>query len=131
MGHGTTDDAAVRERWAPYVAAWKRRLAAERAAGERRREEAWEVARRAARLLVDEFGVRRVVAFGSLVWGRFRRDSDIDLAVEGLPPGRFFHADFRLASELSVPIDLKPLADCPPHLRRRIEEEGVELVGSA
>lgn len=131
MAGGTTDDAGLPDRWAPYVPAWKRRLAAERKADERRREEGWEVARRAARLLVDEFGVRRVVAFGSLVWGRFRRDSDVDLAVEGLPPDRFFRADFRLASELPVPIDLKPFEDCLPHLRQRIDEEGVELVGSS
>lgn len=129
MAREAIDDAVVRERWAPYVAAWKRRLAAEEAAGRRWQEEAWDVARRAARLLAVEFGVRRVVAFGSLVWGRFRTDSDIDLAVEGLPPDRFFRADFRLASELPVPIDLKPLADCPPELRQRIEQEGVELVG--
>lgn len=129
MARGTTVEAGVPERWAPYVAAWKRRLAAEREAGERRREEAWEVARRAARLLVDEFGVRRVVVFGSLAWGRFRPDSDIDLAVEGLPPDRFFRADARLAWELPVPIDLKLLTGCTPSLRQRIEEEGVELVG--
>lgn len=127
MAREATDDAAVRERWAPYVAAWKRRLAAEEAADERRREEAWDVARRAARLLVEEFGVGRVVVFGSLASGRFRSGSDIDLAVEGLRPERFFRADARLAWELPVPIDLKPLADLPPSLRQRVEEEGVEL----
>lgn len=117
------------DRLAPYVEAWKRRRSEEEEADQRRREEAWDEARKAARLLVDEFGVRRVVAFGSLAAGRFRRGSDIDLAVEGLPPERFFRADARLAWELAVPIDLKLLTDCPPLLRKRIEEEGVELVG--
>lgn len=93
----TAEEEAARERLAPYVAGWKRRLAVEREADERHRDEAWEVARRAARLLAEEFGVRRVMVFGSLAWGRFRRSSDIDLAVEGLPPERFFRADARLA----------------------------------
>jgi uncharacterized protein len=127
----TAEDAAARERLAPYVAGWKRRLAAEREVDERHREEAWEVARRAEKLLRDEFEVERVVVFGSLAWGRFRRGSDVDLAVEGLPPERFFRADARLAWELPLPIDLKLLEDCPATLRRRIEEEGVEVDGAA
>jgi predicted nucleotidyltransferase len=127
MTGDATAGGAVPDRLAPYVEAWRRRRVEEEEADRRRREEAWDEARKAARLLVDEFGVRRVVAFGSLASGRFRRGSDVDLAVEGLPPERFFRADARLAWELSVPIDLKLLADCPPLLRKRIEEEGVEL----
>lgn len=118
----------VPERWAPYVEGWRRRGAA--VAGETDRqlaERAWEEARRAARLLVDEFGVTRVVVFGSLARGRFREGSDIDLAVEGLPASHFIRADARLAWELSLPLDLKPLDECSPLLRRHIDEDGIEL----
>lgn len=119
--------AAVPERWAPYVEGWRRRGAAPEETDHQLAEQAWEEVRRAARLLVEEFGVTRVVVFGSLARGRFREGSDIDLAVEGLPPSEFIRADARLAWELSLPIDLKPLDECSPLLRRHIDEDGIEL----
>jgi predicted nucleotidyltransferase len=39
-----------------------------------------------ADVLVREFGVRRVVLFGSVARGAARPDSDIDIALEGLNP---------------------------------------------
>jgi predicted nucleotidyltransferase len=111
----------------PFVVAWKRRLAAQEAADERRRERALEEARRAAAILTERFGVRRVILFGSLAWRRFTPSSDIDLAVDGLPPQKFFRADAVLAEVIPFAVDLKLLSDCPPALRRRIEEEGLAL----
>ena len=116
-----------RERYAPYVEAWRRRLAAQREADEARRAPAMEEARRAARILVERYGVSRVILFGSLAWRRFGPASDIDLAVEGLAPARFFRADAELAREIQLPVDLKLLSECPPMLRSRIEEDGVTL----
>ncbi len=86
-----------------------------------------EAARRAAGLLAERYGVRKVILFGSLAWRRPRLASDIDLAVEGLAPERFFRADAELAREIPIPVDLKLLGECPPMLRRRIETEGVVL----
>ena len=114
-------------RYDSYVEAWRRRFAEQRAAGEEHRTRALEAAQRAADLLVERYGVTKVVLFGSLAWRRPRPDSDIDLAVEDLAPERFFRADAQLAREIPIPIDLKLLAECPPLLRRRIEEEGVVL----
>ena len=37
-------------------------------------------------------GAKEVYLFGSAATGRMREDSDIDMAVAGLPPERFFHA---------------------------------------
>lgn len=68
-----------------------------------------------------------MILFGSLAWRRFGPASDIDVAVEGLAPGRFFRAHAELAREITLPVDLKLLSECPPLLRRRIEEEGVTL----
>jgi predicted nucleotidyltransferase len=54
---------------------------------EGRREEALRAAEACAALLKERFGARRVVLFGSLAGDDFDRDfSDVDLAVEGLPP---------------------------------------------
>lgn len=127
MGTESLDDGSRRERYAPYVDAWCRRLAAQREADETGRARALEEARRAARILVERYGVSRVILFGSLAWRRFGPASDIDLALEGLPPSRFFRADAELAREIPLPVDLKLLSECPPLLRRRIEEEGVTL----
>lgn len=115
------------DRFAPYVAAWRRRWLGEEKAIRQRRSQALEEAERAARFLAEHYGVRKVVLFGSLAWGRFRSTSDVDLAVSGLAPERFFRAAGDLDRELSVPVDLKLISDCPPTLRQRIEEQGVVL----
>lgn len=127
MGTESPEDGSRHERFAPYVDAWRQRLAAEREAAEAGRQRALEEARRAAEILARRYGVSRVVLFGSLAWRRFGPSSDIDLAVEGLPPRQFFRADAELAREIPLPVDLKLLSECPPLLRRRIEEEGVIL----
>lgn len=123
----TTKPGAEEDRFAPYVAAWRRRWRAEKEADQRRRSQALAEAERAARLLVERYGVRKVVLFGSLAWGRFGATSDIDLAAHGLAPERFFRAAADLCREISVPVDLKLISECPPLLRRRIAEEGMVL----
>jgi predicted nucleotidyltransferase len=115
------------DRFAPYLAAWKQRWRAEEDAARQRRAQALREAERAAQLLAERYGVEKVALFGSLAWGRFRTTSDIDLAAEGLAPERFIRAAAELDREISVPVDLKLLSDCPPALRRRIAEEGKVL----
>jgi len=74
-----------------------------------------------------DFGVTRVVLFGSLVSGRFLPDSDIDLAVEGLAAAAFFPA-LAQASRLSeFPLDLKPIDDLAPHFRMRVLLTGEDI----
>lgn len=114
------------ERFASYVAAWKRRARRRDEEERRRGAEALEEARRAGKILAERYGVARVIVFGSVAWkGRFRSTSDLDLAVEGLAPERFFRADAELAREIRFPVDLKVLSDCPPSLRERIAQEGI------
>ena len=58
-----------------------------------RRRRAMSVARKAAKLLKTEFGAKEVILFGSLARRvGFTRWSDIDLAVRGIAPERFFAA---------------------------------------
>ena len=89
----TTLSEGCEERFAPYVEAWRRRFAVQAEEDRRHAEEAWEEARKATAFLAEHYGVRRVVLFGSLPAGRFREGSDVDLAVDGLAPERFFRAD--------------------------------------
>lgn len=71
----------------------------------------------AARVLLEE-GAREVYVFGSMAEGRWRPGSDLDLAVEGLPAARYYHAVGRLLRELRVPVDLLPLESESPLIRR-------------
>lgn len=94
-----------------------------------RLEKAWRVAHAAARLLREQFGASRVVVFGSLahrLW--FTPWSDIDLAVWGIPPERFFRAVAALtdlASECAL--NLVDPENCQPHLRQAIERDGLDV----
>lgn len=65
--------------------------------------------------------------FGSLVWGGLHPDSDLDLAVLGLPPGSLidtYEALWRIAGE---PVDLVALETCVPELRARIVAAAEEV----
>ncbi|MFQ5595518.1 MAG: nucleotidyltransferase family protein [Anaerolineae bacterium] len=65
---------------------WLRRSSARRRPlPEARLARAWQVARQAAQLLRERYGVSRVRVFGSLLHPNyFHAGSDVDLAVEGL-----------------------------------------------
>ena len=98
---------------------------------DRRCDRAWDVARRAARLLKEQFGAARVVVFGSLVhraW--FTPWSDVDLAVWGIPADRFFRAMGAvqdLGSEVGFKIDVIDPAECTREMVHNIQTEGIEL----
>ena len=82
-----------------------------------RQQQGWAVARRAAHILKTEFGVERVVLFGSmldvkaLTWR-----SDIDLAVWGLAAGDLFKAGAAIERGHEFGIDLVPIEEARPHI---------------
>jgi predicted nucleotidyltransferase len=68
---------------------------------------------------------RRVILFGSAATGVPRNPRfDLDLALEG---GDLYRA-LDVVAEASIHVDLVDLTLVPPHLRRRIEETGVDLI---
>lgn len=92
-------------------------------------ERAWRVARAAAKVLREQFGATRVVAFGSLAHrDGFTLWSDIDLAAWGISPGAFYRA-VAVVTGISpeFKVDLVAPEDCQPTLRRVIEREGIVL----
>ena len=103
------------------------------ARGDKRVEARWRqahgLARRAARLLREEFGAEKVLLFGSLVhraW--FTPWSDIDLGAWGIAPDRFYAAVAAMTDlHPSIRIDLIDPVHCSPALRATIEREGREL----
>ena len=92
------------------------------------RETALADARRIACFLRQR-GASRVIGIGSAFVPdrRFTSHSDIDLAVEGLPPERFFRASAQAADMTALELDLIPLEAATDCLRQAVRDEGVDL----
>lgn len=83
---------------------------------------------RAAAVLREE-GAEEVYLFGSAWAGRETADSDVDLAVSGLAPSKFFQAMGRAHRALGQPLDLIDLDEDTPFTRYLKEEKELVLVG--
>lgn len=105
-----------------YIAGWRRRDAARSARALARAHQARSRLPAAVKLLVEQFGARRVVLFGSLAEGTFTEGSDVDLAVEGMT-GDWFRAWDAAERALGpgVRLDLVPI-----EAARQIVREAVE-----
>jgi predicted nucleotidyltransferase len=90
-------------------------------------ERAWQVARQAAAILKDQFGVTEVIVFGSLARGDlFHAHSDVDLAVSGLAEHQYYcAAGYMLSIDSTIPIDLIRLEDVSATFRTVLEKEGI------
>ena len=112
----------------PHLAAWlERRRRAAAAEGERATAIARERMPEIVQCLVDEFGATRIVLFGSLLSGRLEQQSDVDLAVRGIAPARYFDALARVTEILGRDVDLVELDRASASLLRRIRETGEVL----
>jgi predicted nucleotidyltransferase len=75
-------------------------------------------------LLVQEFQATKIILFGSLVNGKFDQESDIDLAVAGIPKSDYFRAFAAVNDIGDRPIDLKPLEDLEPYFLQKVLNTG-------
>ncbi len=64
--------------------------------------------------ILKKFGAKKVYLFGSLAEGNSSDDSDIDLAVSGLPDTVFYKAGGQLMLELKRRIDLIDIDEINP-----------------
>jgi predicted nucleotidyltransferase len=78
---------------------------------------------------LKEAGAREVYVFGSAARGIMREDSDIDLAVTGLPPDKFFYAMGEAGDILGRPLDLIDLDENNAFTRYLKEEGELRRVG--
>jgi predicted nucleotidyltransferase len=117
--------------WKRYLDAARRRpLPKDLTPAERRERDRLLVrVRQAASILKAQFGVRRIVLLGSLAhtaW--FTRESDVDLAVEGLGSADYWRA-WRAVEDVIADreVDLIQIETATVSLQRAIERYGVEL----
>jgi predicted nucleotidyltransferase len=115
------------ETYKQYRETWDRRLKKEEQELERKRGLLFKKVRLCAEKL-KELGGRQVILFGSLAIGTFRKDSDVDIAVDGLSVDAYFKALGILEEILEdVTFDLVDIQEALPSVLRKIEREGIEL----
>lgn len=92
-----------------------------------RQQRGWEVARQCTQILKEQFGVQRVVLFGSMLTPEYMTwHSDIDLAVWGLPEKDYFRAWAAIDRGHEFAVDLVEVQKAKPHILKAIEK-GIEL----
>jgi predicted nucleotidyltransferase len=120
----------TRAGWQGYLAGARRRPAPELTPAQAdARERLLHRVREAAVAMKSQFGVRRVVLFGSLAHAAwFVPDCDVDLAVEGLAADDYWNA-WAVAEEIvgERPVDLIEVERAGDALRRAIARQGIDL----
>lgn len=110
------------------IDAWRARAAAREGAERAHRAAVRAMLPGAVRVLVERFGARRVVLFGSLARETSRETSDVDLLVEGIALDRLGDAHVAVLDALpGVWVDLVPAERARPEVLARAELEGETL----
>lgn len=112
---------------APDFSGWRRRDDA-RARAVRDLLERVAVARGALERLLLAEGVTEAWLFGSVARGTPRPESDVDIAVAGCRPDRFYGLAAALERALALPLDLVDLDRAPPDVAAAVRAEGLRLV---
>jgi uncharacterized protein len=94
-----------------------------------RRERAWSLALKAAEMLKERFGAKKVVLFGSLARERmFTMWSDVDLAAWGLRPEDTFRAIGEVYDlDEDIRVNLVDVSACLSSFLETIEKDGVDI----
>ncbi|MCL6448315.1 MAG: nucleotidyltransferase domain-containing protein [Armatimonadetes bacterium] len=111
-----------------YITGHLRQLKREEKQIARKARQARAKAGEIARQLACRYGAKKIYLFGSLATGEFDQDSDIDLAVAGLPEEHHLKA-YGLAEGVAqpFPVDLVLLESAVDSLKERVNKEGVVL----
>lgn len=90
-------------------------------------QQGWQAAQKAATVLKEEFGAKRVVLFGSMLDPeRMTWHSDIDLAVWGIRADDYLRAGAAAEKGHHFSVDLIDAESAPPHILDAIHQ-GIEL----
>ncbi len=92
-----------------------------------RQQQGFFIAKSSAEILKKQFGVKRVVLFGSMLESEnLSPYSDIDLAVWGLSPNALFRAGATIEKGHDFKIDLVEAEKAKPYIKQAIDK-GIEL----
>jgi len=96
-----------------------------------RKERLSHLAEKAAEILKNDFGVKRVYLIGSLAKGYVHERSDIDIVVEGLSPPLYIKALTQIYDILppGVELNLIPFEDAFETLKEKTLREGMLIYG--
>ncbi|MDV3001969.1 MAG: hypothetical protein N5P05_003575 [Chroococcopsis gigantea SAG 12.99] len=114
----------------PYLEYWRKRQQEQQKHNQYLAQRAREELKSVIDYLKENFPVTKIILFGSLVKGKFCETSDIDLAVEGIPPEKYFQVLNTINSMSDRLIDLKPLESLDPHFLKRVLQTGEVLYAS-
>lgn len=114
----------------PYLNYWKNKQKETQLYNQQLAEEAKESLVPIIDYLTQNFNIKRIILFGSLVKDNFCETSDIDLAVEGIPPEAYFPTLAKINTMSDRWIDLKPIESLDPHFLKRVLETGECLYAS-
>ena len=107
-----------------YLAYWRERQNKQNQQNQYFAQQARKNLKTITEYLIQTFPITKIILFGSLVKNKFTETSDIDLAVEGIPPALYFSALARVNALSDHWIDLKPLEDLDRHFLQRVMETG-------
>ena len=110
-----------------HRAAWRRHNECVQRHNEAAAQRARDALPALVKMLREDYCATRIILFGSLARNRFTTESDIDLAVEGIPPARFFHALGDVNSIAPCWVDLKALETLDAHFLQRVLQTGEVL----
>ena len=113
-----------------YISGWRNRIKKQKSLEMRRFNEARKSLPDIIKIL-KKYEVKEIILFGSLTTiNQFNYHSDIDIAVKGLDPGKFFKAYGELMLKIDFPVDLKPFEKLEPFFKQQIISSGEIIYGS-
>jgi uncharacterized protein len=110
-----------------HIDYWRQVIVDQNADNQRQTKQAWQEVGQIVELLRTHFGATQIIVFGSLVKDRFHETSDIDIAVAGIPPERYFESVGAANRCSNRWVDLKPLEALEPRFLQRVMATGVLL----
>lgn len=111
--------------YSSYITAYIKRNRQEQAVLKAHRDKIMKEVQNIALFLVQRYNVTRVILFGSFAKGRYRFDSDVDIAVEGLSSRDYWKAWVEVDNLSSISVDLRCLEDFPTEFRNQIIKQGI------
>ena len=114
----------------PYLAYWQKLRVQQQLENQQLAQQARQLPLVFVELLVNKFKAKKIILFGSLVRGGFDRESDIDLAVQGIPQSDYFQA-LAMINSLSDSNGFKSIQQSlEPHFLQRVLQTGECLYAS-